>query len=236
MQRLLTAALTTAAGAGMVITGVPAVHAETRVAPSIGPITVSPALAVETGARTQTIRFRVRATGAVRVRVKVRDRAGTESVIVDPLRQTAPGLWQGSGLLYNYEAPGTHSVVVTATDSEFDDTVARRTFQVRRATYFSGFKAGPSPIRRGRKITVKGQLRTLNNGGKYAGYRGVRVGVFFKRSGTHTWVRLAVVTTGRNGGFLKKFGANASGSWKVQFVGNGTRYKSASKPSAVRVR
>jgi hypothetical protein len=233
-----TVLLTTAMATALAGTGVTAAHAgtATAAAPGIVSISVQPSTVVLTGRGERKIKLTVVASGANRVRAQV-NKAGHTGGMVSVLRPTGrPGVWTGWGSLNWVDDPGAYDLRVTAMDADSDTTEGHKRFQLRRGTYFGGFKAAPGVVRKGRAISVSGQLKGLNSVGRWAAYKRGHVAIYFRKAGTRAWVRYAVVTTDRNGRFLKKFKARATGDWKVQFGGNGTWYKSASKNRHVRVR
>jgi len=233
MRRLLSATLATAT-AGLALTATSPAHAAR--AASITSITVKPALAVQSRVNRQVVNFEVRATGAADLDIDVMAHRGNGSVIVTNVKQAAPGVWRGSGFLYNWEGAGAYDVDVTAYDSDYNTTTGHASFQVRRNTYVTAFKAGPSPIRRGKAITVSGQLKGLNAIGDYSGVKAQRVQIFFKKKGTSKWVSYGFAGTGNTGKFAKRFKAKTSGYWTVRFAGTGWWNKSASNNDGVVVR
>ncbi|GAA2614935.1 hypothetical protein SMC26_25470 [Actinomadura fulvescens] len=232
MQRLLIAALAPATAAGLVLVAPTTSHAAD--APSITAITVKPSLAVQTGHNRQKITVQIQ-TNAADVDASAIPVRGSGGLVFSP-KKIRDGLWEATDYLYNYEAAGTWTVDVTAWDADYNDTKKSKTFQVRRGTYFAGFGASPSKVRRGKAISVAGQLRGLNSYGEYVPFRGQKVTIYFKKKGTQKWVRYAVVTTARNGKFTKRFKAKASGWWIAGYAGNATWYKSLSKSKGVVVR
>lgn len=232
MKRLLTAVLAPATAAGVVLVAPTTSHA--AAAPTITAINVKPALAVQTGANRQKITVQIHTDAADVDALAIPNRGGG-GIVFSP-KKVREGLWEASDYLYNWESAGAWTVDVTALDADFNDTKKSKTFQVRRATYFAGFNASPSKVRRGKAISVAGQLRGLNNYGEYVPFRGQKVTIYFKKKGTQKWVRYAVVTTAKNGKFAKRFSAKASGWWIAGYAGNATWYKSFSKNDGVVVR
>jgi hypothetical protein len=237
MRRLLSVTLATAT-AGLALTAAPAAHAAPARGATITSVTVKPALAVQSRVNKQTVNFEVRASGVADLDIDVQAHRGNGTVIVTNVKQTAPGsgVWRGSGFLYNWETAGAYDVDVTAYDADYNATTKHASFQVRKNTFVSGFKAGPSPIRRGKAITVSGQLKGLNTLGEYSGVKGQRVQILFKKKGTAKWVPYGTVTTGKAGKFAKRFKAKTSGYWVVRYAGTGWWNKSTSNGDGVVVR
>ncbi|KAB2347749.1 hypothetical protein [Actinomadura rudentiformis] len=235
MKRLLIAALAPATAASLVLVAPTSAHADAAV---IGKITVKPGLAVQTAKSEQKISLEVRATNAASMYASAEPTRGNGGALWFDLKETAKGsgIWRASDALSHYFAAGTWKVQVVATDAEYDQTTKGASFQVRRATYFAGFNAAPSPVRRGKAISVTGQLRGLNSYGMYVPFKGQKVTIYFKKKGTQKWVRYAVVTTAKNGKFAKRFSAKTSGWWIAGYAGNATWYKSFSKNDGVVVR
>ncbi|WP_433330274.1 hypothetical protein [Spirillospora sp. CA-294931] len=233
------AVLATGTAAVLAGSGFAAVHAEERArdaAPSIVSIAVDPATVVLTGRAERRFTITVVAGGARHVRAQV-NQAGHGGGTVTSLRPTGrPNTWTGFGTVNWVDAPGAYSVRVTALDENADTAEGSRGFQVRRGTYFKGFAGSPATVRRGRAITVAGQLKGLNYAGDWAAYQKGAVILYFRKAGTRAWVRYATVTTGRDGRFVKRFTARSTGDWGAQFRGNGSWAGSSSKASRVRVR
>jgi hypothetical protein len=85
------------------------------------------------------------------------------------------------------------------------------------ATRFVKVNAGPEPVRKGRKLTVKGALQAKDR----TVWRALdhhRVYVWFKAKGTKKWTRVAVTTTNDKGLIQKSFKAKKDGSWRLSFT------------------
>lgn len=232
---LLTTALATAL-AGTGVTAAAHAGTTTAAAPAIFWVKAQPSTVVLTGRGERKVTITVLVADATRVRAQVNmvGHTGGEVSVLRPAGR--PGLWTGTGSLNWVDDPGAYDVRVTAMDADSDDSEAHARFQLRRGTYFGGFKAAPGVARKGKAISVSGQLKGLNSTGHWAAYKKGRVAIYFRKAGTRAWVRYAVVGTDRNGKFLKKFKARATGDWKAQYAGNGTWYKSSSANRHVRVR
>lgn len=92
------------------------------------------------------------------------------------------------------------------------------------------FNASPEPVKKGKKITAAGTVKT---DGRVLG--GASVKIYFKKSGTTTYARKATLTTDSAGAFRTKFTASRSGTWKVVYAGSSTR-QAVSRTDAVKVR
>lgn len=81
-------------------------------------------------------------------------------------------------------------------------------------------KAGPEPITKGKKITVKGQLAVADwTNGDYDGYTGQTVRVQFRtKNGSYQTVK--TVKTGQYGVAQTTVTAKKSGVWRMKFAGN----------------
>ncbi|GAA2724924.1 hypothetical protein [Actinocorallia aurantiaca] len=87
-------------------------------------------------------------------------------------------------------------------------------------TKFTGFNAGPEPVRKGRKLTVSSRLvRWSDRPERYIPYSARKVRLYFRAQGTSKWTYKATVTTGRDGRFTRAFTADRDGSWQARFDG-----------------
>ncbi|MFD0426529.1 HtaA domain-containing protein [Streptomyces parvus] len=105
---------------------------------------------------------------------------------------------------------------------------------VRLRTAVSGFNASPEPVRKGRTITVKGTLRSLD--GTWKNTSGQSVSILFKADGSSKWSKLATVKTNSKGVFSKGFTAKKDGTWKAQFTATSSRLGTTSSGDRVDVR
>jgi protocatechuate 3,4-dioxygenase beta subunit len=76
--------------------------------------------------------------------------------------------------------------------------------------------AGPEPIRRGKKLTVKGKV-TDWVGGTWRPVKSATVAVYFRAKGSQKWHFIAWDRTDRSGIYSAKFKATRDGSWQVRF-------------------
>ncbi|MFE2291308.1 HtaA domain-containing protein [Streptomyces sp. NPDC059452] len=105
---------------------------------------------------------------------------------------------------------------------------------VKLKTSISGFNASPEPVRKGRTITVKGTLNSLD--GKWKKTSGQSVNILFQAKGSKKWTKLATVRTNSKGVFTKGFTAKKDGTWKAQFKATSARLGSTSVGDYVDVR
>ncbi|MFJ7087625.1 HtaA domain-containing protein [Streptomyces griseus] len=105
---------------------------------------------------------------------------------------------------------------------------------VKLRTAVSGFNASPEPVRKGRTITVKGTLRSLD--GTWKNTSGQSVSILFKADGSSKWSKLATVKTNSKGVFSKGFTAKKDGTWKAQFTATSARLGTTSSGDRVDVR
>lgn len=105
---------------------------------------------------------------------------------------------------------------------------------VKLRTAISGFNASPEPVRKGRTITVKGTLRSLD--GTWKNTSGQSVAILFKADGSSKWSTLATVRTNGKGVFSKGFTAKKDGTWKAQFKATSSRLGTTGAGDRVDVR
>ncbi|GAA3212535.1 hypothetical protein [Actinocorallia longicatena] len=94
--------------------------------------------------------------------------------------------------------------------------------------------ARPEPVRKGRKLTVKGTLSDLVFG-HWKPVRQVRVGIWFKPKGK-AWKFAGWAWTGRRGGYTFTTRAVRDGSFQARYHGDGDHYRSTSSADYVDVR
>ncbi|MER6023163.1 HtaA domain-containing protein [Streptomyces anulatus] len=105
---------------------------------------------------------------------------------------------------------------------------------VKLRTAVSGFNASPEPVRKGRTITVKGTLRSLD--GTWKNASGQSVIILFNADGSSKWSKLATVRTNGKGVFSKGFTAKKDGTWKAQFKATSSRLGTIGSGDRVDVR
>lgn len=84
----------------------------------------------------------------------------------------------------------------------------------------SRFNASPEPVRKGKALTVTGQLNRRIDA--WDSFPGQRVYVYFRAKGSHDWTYKGVAATDRNDLFRKGFKAGKDGTWRVIYRGNTT--------------
>ena len=108
----------------------------------------------------------------------------------------------------------------------------------RRATFGSSFNASPEPVKKGKKISIKGTLARINWNGaktlKYAGFSG-KTKVQFKADGTSTYKTVKTVTASSKGKVATTVKASKSGRWRLVFAGFSTTSSATSASDAVKV-
>ncbi|MFI6278619.1 hypothetical protein [Streptomyces sp. NPDC050988] len=83
--------------------------------------------------------------------------------------------------------------------------------------------ASPEPVKKGKTITVKGNLTRANwDTGKYAGYTVQPVKLQFKKKGTSTYVDVKTVKSGTAGALKTTVKAAADGYFRYNFAGTTT--------------
>ncbi|QKG23568.1 hypothetical protein [Actinomadura verrucosospora] len=99
---------------------------------------------------------------------------------------------------------------------------------VRYGTSIGGFNASPEPVKKGKSLTVKGQLfRYMDK--KLPG-PGAPVSIYFQAKGSSKWAQVAVVKTASNGWFSKAFKASKDGTWMASYNGSAS-YLASDKPT-----
>jgi len=123
-------------------------------------------------------------------------------------------------------------------DAEAAGTEMNLTLQ-RRATFGKSFNASPEPVKKGKKIKIKGTLGRINwNGAKNLKYVGFsnKAQIQFKASGTTKYVTIKTVTSTTKGKINTTVKANKSGTWRLYFGGLSTTSSAASHGDFVRVK
>lgn len=95
--------------------------------------------------------------------------------------------------------------------------------------------AGPEPVKRGKKLTVRGSLVELLQG-KTKSVAHAKVAVYFHPKGSGKWKFVGWVRTDAHGNFKLMPKAWRDGSWRVKFTGDDHRTGSASAPDYVDVK
>jgi len=126
--------------------------------------------------------------------------------------------FQGNG------AAGTWKLFLGAYDlyanASFDDNVA--TTKIKRAAKLT-VNASPEPVKKGKTITVTGNLSRANwTTGKYAGYGTQPVKLQFRKKGSTTYTTLKTVKSSSTGALKTTTKANLDGYYRFAFAGTTT--------------
>ncbi|GAB3661569.1 hypothetical protein GCM10027589_23950 [Actinocorallia lasiicapitis] len=92
--------------------------------------------------------------------------------------------------------------------------------------------ARPEPIKKGRKLTVKGSLLTEHR----LAVRNARIALWFRAKGTHKWRFVGFATTGRRGTYAFSTKAVKDGSYQARYWGDRDHFRSTSGSDYVDVR
>ncbi|NEE61499.1 Htaa domain protein, partial [Streptomyces sp. SID8455] len=84
---------------------------------------------------------------------------------------------------------------------------------------------------KGRTITAKGTLRSLD--GSWKNTSGQSVNILFQAKGSKKWTKLATVRTNGKGVFSKGFTAKKDGTWKAEFKATSARLGTTSSSDYV---
>ncbi|MFJ9506752.1 HtaA domain-containing protein [Streptomyces anulatus] len=143
----------------------------------------------------------------------------SKGVVSASVTAVKDGTWRA-----RYAGTADRAAAVSASDN----------VDVKLRTAVSGFNASPEPVRKGRTITVKGTLRSLDSTWKNAS--GQSVIILFKADGSSKWSKLATVRTNGKGVFSKGFTAKKDGTWKAQFKATSSRLGTIGSGDRVDVR
>jgi hypothetical protein len=176
--------------------------------------------------------------GGVEVRLYAPGKTGANSYEGVSLAHAAVGSATYVGSLRvcgSYTAPGdgraefAGSAIPVAGGTTLRTNVVNVVMSVKRPSTVA-FNASPEPVKKGKKITAAGTLKT--DGGALAH---ASVKIYFRTSGATTYARKATLETNSGGGFRTTFTAGKSGTWKVVYAGSSTR-QAVSKADAVEVK
>jgi hypothetical protein len=244
------ASLLALAPAAALLAGSPA-HAAASTLPTIGSVSASMTSFVlsSKGADCRDVTFHAVLTapmpdeaegyyGGVEVRLYAPGKTGANSYEGVGLAQTAGGSATYVGSLHvcgSYTAPGagraefSGSAIPVAGGTTLRTNVVNVVMSVKRPSTVA-FNASPEPVKKGKKITAAGTLKT--DGGALAH---ASVKIYFRKSGTTTYARKATLKTNSKGVFRTTFTAGKSGTWKVVYAGSSTR-QAVSRADAVKVK
>lgn len=105
--------------------------------------------------------------------------------------------------------------------------------RVRKRARFASFNASPEPIRKGRKLAVRGTLLNSYNSDPLGDRQ---VTIWFRPKTSKAWRKLAVAVTGSQGGFSKAITAAYDGYWRATYAGDAVYFGSTSAGDYVDVR
>ncbi|MEI5528235.1 calcium-binding protein [Streptomyces brasiliscabiei] len=126
------------------------------------------------------------------------------------LRNSSAGTWR-----FTAEA--------VAKDGDFYDLETSARIQVKRLARLATTQAGPEPVAKGAKLTVKGTLTRADwNTNTYVPHAGRSVALQFKRSGTSTYTTVKTVTTDSAGKLRATVTASSSGTWRWKAAATST--------------
>jgi hypothetical protein len=110
---------------------------------------------------------------------------------------------------------------------------------LQRKAAFGSFNASPEPVKKGKKITIKGTLARINwNGAKHlknVGFAG-KTQIQFKADGTSTYKTVKTVTSSSAGKVNTTVKASKTGRWRLVFAGISTTSPATSASDAVKVK
>ncbi|WP_405407545.1 DUF5707 domain-containing protein [Streptomyces decoyicus] len=128
---------------------------------------------------------------------------------IDPQDNTTAGVWKVTA-------------GATGNDGDHVSKDIAATVNVRRHAMVT-VNASPEPVKKGRTLTVTGNLTRANwETYKYAGYTGQPVKLQFRKKGTNTYTTVKTVTTGNGGALKTTVKAAADGYWRWSFAGTST--------------
>jgi hypothetical protein len=87
--------------------------------------------------------------------------------------------------------------------------------------------ARPEPVKRGRKLAVRGTLSSYAHG-KWNVLRSTKVALYFRKRGSKTWKFVGWAKTDRRGHYTVKATAKSDGYWQTRYVGDGDHYRASS--------
>ncbi|MEW1612516.1 MULTISPECIES: HtaA domain-containing protein [unclassified Streptomyces] len=143
----------------------------------------------------------------------------SKGAVATSVTATKDGTWRA-----RYAGTADRAAAVSSSDQ----------VDVKLRTSISGFNASPEPVRKGRTITAKGTLRSLDDTWKSTS--GQTVTILFKANGAGKWSKLATVRTNGKGLFTKGFTAKKDGTWKAEFKATSARLGTTSSGDHVDVR
>ncbi|MER5487459.1 hypothetical protein ABT024_30190 [Streptomyces sp. NPDC002812] len=212
---------------------------------SVG-VTVQDAWLLGDGTRTATVAKVTHTTKVVEEKLVSTDKYGkltiSGKVTVDgitsqqaPIQiqyQAAPGKWvtrQSFIVPYNKTftvTVGTPSsspadgwrVYTPGTSNIGPSTGTKILRQTRTETQISGERFGPSPVAKGKQLSVSGVLSTYTPTQGFVPYAGQKVRYYFRPDGSTAWKEMGTSVSGATGAVSMKFTAQTTGYWRIRFV------------------
>jgi hypothetical protein len=103
-------------------------------------------------------------------------------------------------------------------NASYNDDVA--TTKIKKTSKLS-VNATPEPVKKGKTITVTGKLTRANwNDGTYAGYKGQKVKLQFRKKNSSTYTTLKTITSGTGGALKTTTKATVDGYYRYSFSTN----------------
>ncbi|WP_415958547.1 hypothetical protein [Streptomyces sp. 021-4] len=127
------------------------------------------------------------------------------------------------------------NATVNANDKDYwiSDRIALYRFK-RAATLTTD--AAPEPVKKGKKLTVKGKLsRASWQDLTYHGFGGQKVALQFRKAGAASYRNVTTVKSSTSGKLSTTVTASAAGTWRWYFAGTGTTMKVVSAGDSVKV-
>jgi hypothetical protein len=222
-------ALTAVLAAVLTMTGV-AVAAPAQAAPACTITNFSPRTVV-VGASPVTKTFGVSTTGCTRTSWSV-----MESEFDFYVSKSSP---QHTFNPWNNAEAGTKDVIVSATNADYSsrERVFANGLKLLRATQWQSgsFNAGPEPVQRGGKVTLRGRLIVADwSTDRYVPHAGIRVDVQF-RTPTGTYRTVASTTTASDGWARVSVATPGTGIWRLSYAGSSVAAPSAAVGDTVQM-
>jgi hypothetical protein len=266
MKRIATALVAAAMGASVLTVAAPAL-ADTAPALSIDSIKVTPDPVVIRGDDHVAVTATVETVSAEDVKIDF-EPTGQGQPDCNPCPGAAKAstsdspskMWDRTIVLDRHDPDGKWIVYVEATDKDGKVVRAKSSFYVNivkahahegpRATRIAGFDASPEPVKKGRKLSLTGQLETARCYGdwwwdgdayvvggsrcsdnqRWHSWRQLgwqKIKVYFHRAHGGKWEYVDTIETNPDGTFYTKIPAYWSGTWKVVFEGSRGLYGSS---------
>ncbi|WP_084961019.1 hypothetical protein [Thermoactinospora rubra] len=238
MKKMAVAMVSAVAGGTLLVSGGAA--SATTTAPSVEITDIAPNPVVVPKGGSASVKIVVEASqdvDKVEVHVKPKD-SDVQTLVARQIQQTDK--WVFSVPFSSNDPVGRWQATVVGTDKETGKTdTDKATFVVEAAkgkldTRFKYFSAGPSSVKKGKKIYFSGRLQVNDDGWENLG--DADVDIYYRKSGTSGWKWVASAETNDYGRFWAKTRAWKSGTFKAVFDGDDELNGSTSGYDYVRVR